>query len=473
MFTLATRIGRASTLALLLAAAPAAGQNTNDLNALDFSLPGARSRGMGGAFVATADDATATYSNPAGLNRLFRPEIAIEGRRWGLTSRIPNQGHAFGSPTGRGIDTIAGIQEKAWEFNNTGLSFLSFIYPGDRWAVGVFHHQLVRYEMARAPQGPFFNCTGGFRDPVLTPTEPYCEPHARADGVDREFPKRQTFDLNIRSLGGTFAYDVVDRLSVGVTLQYFDFEIASLNQVFSARGEQKYLPADFSAGNLELVSTQSGTDNALAANVGVLWDVSDRWSVGASFRKGPKFTFQAHTVTGPANLVGAGYVVADEVDNPFRVPDTFALGVSFRPSPAWRVGVEYDRVQFSQLIEDFREVGTPEGDPEGQLFLRQVRLNDADQLRAGGEYALIFRNGFVLAMRGGAWYDPQHQTYFESDPSTGLPAPRWAVLFPKGSGSMHWCGGLGFVLGQHLQVDASADFSDLVDTIAVSSVWRF
>ncbi len=39
----------------------------DDLGAQGFELVGARARGMGGAFVAVADDASATWWNPAGL----------------------------------------------------------------------------------------------------------------------------------------------------------------------------------------------------------------------------------------------------------------------------------------------------------------------------------------------------------------------------------------------------------------------
>src|SRR5687767_15117466 len=35
--------------------------------------PGARALGMGGAFIGLADDATATFTNPAGLGYLMRP----------------------------------------------------------------------------------------------------------------------------------------------------------------------------------------------------------------------------------------------------------------------------------------------------------------------------------------------------------------------------------------------------------------
>ena len=70
--------------ATLLVALPAAGQNT-DIEALsglqfNFSNPGARSLGMGGAFIARADDATAAEANPAGLTILRRAEVAVDLR---------------------------------------------------------------------------------------------------------------------------------------------------------------------------------------------------------------------------------------------------------------------------------------------------------------------------------------------------------------------------------------------------------
>src|SRR6185503_2932057 len=44
----------------------------------NFNNPGARALGMGGAFVAVADDATAVIANPAGLVILQRPELSAE-----------------------------------------------------------------------------------------------------------------------------------------------------------------------------------------------------------------------------------------------------------------------------------------------------------------------------------------------------------------------------------------------------------
>ena len=100
------------TLQVLGSAARAGAQSTDDDSVFDFSLPGARSRGMGGAFVAIADDATSVYSNPAGLTNLFRPEVSFEFRHWNFRSLAIDHGHAYGSPSMIGIDREPGIHDR-------------------------------------------------------------------------------------------------------------------------------------------------------------------------------------------------------------------------------------------------------------------------------------------------------------------------------------------------------------------------
>src|ERR1700740_1184789 len=67
-----------------LATVPLAAQNTDieSLSGLTFNFgnPGARSLGMGGAFLGLADDASAAEANPAGLTILRKPEVSIEAR---------------------------------------------------------------------------------------------------------------------------------------------------------------------------------------------------------------------------------------------------------------------------------------------------------------------------------------------------------------------------------------------------------
>lgn len=469
----------AVTMALICTTAPASAQNTEDQNAFDFSLPGARSRGIGGAFVAIADDATSVYSNPAGLTVLFRPELSIEGRRWNLTNRTPTRGHAFGAAREIGADTITGLVDDSFHSRTTGVSFASAVYPADRWAFGAFFHQLAQYEMNRVVEGPFFDCRGGYRIGDREANPPFCEPHARTDGVDREFPKRQSMDLDIRSVGAAFAYELPASVSLGVAVQYFRFSLESTNTVFAARGteempELKYQPANFAdPENVELLSRQWGKDHAVAVNAGVLWNASRQWALGASFRQGPRFRFSTETRRGAGSTGQAGEVVGSQTDNPFQVPDTFALGLVYRPTDLWRLSVEYDRVQFSQLVEDFRNTAFFRGNPENDVVSDGMRLPNANQLRVGAEYLLPLPRGLGIALRGGVWRDPNHQTYFDADPATGYPAPRWTILFPKRSGQTHVSSGVGFVTRRHFQLDAAVDLSELVDTFTLSSVWRF
>jgi hypothetical protein len=93
---------------------------------LDFSFvtPGARAVGMGKTFVGLSDDATAAYSNPAGLSNLLVKEFSFEMqgtdiRHERLTSFQP------GGP----IETQR-FGETVW-----GPSFLSFAVPLDRWSL--------------------------------------------------------------------------------------------------------------------------------------------------------------------------------------------------------------------------------------------------------------------------------------------------------------------------------------------------
>ena len=71
---------------IALIAVPAIAQNTDieSLSGLQFNFgnPGARSLGMGGAFLGLADDASAAEANPAGLTILRKPEVSVEGRNY-------------------------------------------------------------------------------------------------------------------------------------------------------------------------------------------------------------------------------------------------------------------------------------------------------------------------------------------------------------------------------------------------------
>lgn len=105
-------------LLLLSVCPPTAGQTTIEPPIVS---PGARSLGLGGAFVAVADDATAAWANPSGLMQLARPEISVEGRSW--------------SEDREGVAS-----------NESSLGFLSFVLPRQKWSIAIYGQTLSSLE---------------------------------------------------------------------------------------------------------------------------------------------------------------------------------------------------------------------------------------------------------------------------------------------------------------------------------------
>src|SRR5262245_47207391 len=128
--------GRALSIGLVAAALiasathPAFGQNTAQLPLqFDFLPPGARSVGMGSAFIAAADDATAAFTNPAGPARLTRREISGELRFKRLDTPFLFGGRITGSITGAGLDTSSGPIYREDVDDQFGPAVIAFLRP--------------------------------------------------------------------------------------------------------------------------------------------------------------------------------------------------------------------------------------------------------------------------------------------------------------------------------------------------------
>src|SRR5262245_43253564 len=125
----------------------------------DFLNPGARSLAMGSAFTGLADDATAAFTNPAGLLALTRPEISIEGRFRGVDTRFLSAGRISGTVLNIGEDRISGPVYAEDSDGQFGMSFLSFTYPKGRWAFAGYRHELTRVENSFLYRGVFERAT--------------------------------------------------------------------------------------------------------------------------------------------------------------------------------------------------------------------------------------------------------------------------------------------------------------------------
>src|SRR5713226_4017807 len=128
--------------ACLALALPAAAQNTDieSLSGLQFNFgnPGARSLGMGGAFLGLADDASAAEANPAGLTILRKREISIEARNYQEQQVFTTSG------------TYPDLTRTAFSHysQRVDVTFASFVYPIKNFTLGVYYHEPLRNEGA-------------------------------------------------------------------------------------------------------------------------------------------------------------------------------------------------------------------------------------------------------------------------------------------------------------------------------------
>jgi long-chain fatty acid transport protein len=415
-------------------------QTNDESNAgvqFNFSTPGARSLAMGGAFLGSVDDASAAYSNPAGLLQLTRPEALVEGRRWQYATPYAVRGRASGEPSERGADTIDGVELDEAESELQGISYAAYVHTGDRWAAAGFYHQLARFESSFTTEGIFTD--GG-----------------------RRFPIEADYGLNIRQAGFAFAREWRPGVSGGLSLTAMSLELDSLTQRYSWRGDfyraiprEAFVPVNF--------QTQEAGSQELGVVAGLRWDPAATLSVGLVYRAAPTFDIAVSSIAGSPERPGVRFVEGERV--PFNVPDSAGMGFSLRPSQAWTLNFDLTAVFYSELNQAIflfftrDELGRP-------ITPENYQLDDTLQLHFGAEH-VADRWRLPVALRFGLWYDPDHRLRFE-----GASAAQQATFF-EGEPQVHVTGGLGIAIGARFQLDLAVDVAEIVKSGSVSLLYRF
>ena len=400
-----------------------------------FPNPGARSMGFGGAFVALADDATAAIANPAGLVQLLEPEVSLDVRFWDYSTRHTVGGRIRGAPTGMGLDDTVGLRFGESSDNLAGLSFLSFVYPKKKWSLAFHRHLQADFRSAGETQGLFIETTTGQR---------------------RISDQRTTVDFELVTYGVSSAYKLSDTFSVGAGLVYFDGLLTLGAATFSRDDDSPnslFDPISYLPQRLEIDQVLSLDQTDWGFNVGLLWKLSPAWSVGAVFRKGATFdNFVGFAETGPENGFGLppGTVLLEASLGELAFPDGYGIGLAYRsPTGRMTTSFEWDRVEYTDVTMG--------------LDLEDQEIDDANELRIGAEYVILDSTP-VIALRAGAWYEPDHLMRGNgADPVVD-------ALVPGGDDEIHSAAGLGFAF-ETFQLDVGIDLSQSSDTLSVSAVF--
>jgi long-subunit fatty acid transport protein len=409
-----------------LALAPAAAFAITDLEVnrvlqFNFSNPGARSLGLGGAFTGLADDATASYANPAGLTILRKAEFGLEARSTEFESTYSSGGELLIDPY-----DDSGVGSAASSDTVSQVSFASFVYPTERATFSLFYHKVGDFEGSLDA------------DSILILD--------RLGALGDFVPSVGNLRYDVENFGGAVGFKVSDSFSIGATVAYSDFSIASLTERLVD-------------GAVESTQRQSGSDDDIVYTLGALWQITPQWNFGLAYRSGGDFEYRA------SNVNSDGDVLERKTD--FSVPNVVSAGLAFRPTDAWLFTLDVNYIEYSRLSDDLVSVLQVD-DP-------RLSFDDGTEIRFGAEYAFL-EMSTPMFLRAGVWQDPDHRLAYDgprpgdcfADPDSCFNS----ALFTNGDDETHFSLGLGWAFSS-FQLDLAADFSDIVDTYSVSGVMRF
>ena len=340
---------------------------------------GARAVGMGGAFIAIADDATAAAWNPGGLVQLENPEISIVANYF---KRIDI--NRFGNDAeSEGAEDVSGSQ----------LNYLSAVYPFT-W--------LNRNMVVSAIGQYVYDFSRDLEFSATYPLDPQTLP-AQVDG-----------DIDVHHIGGlaalglAYSVQITPTISAGMTFNIWQDNI--FGQKFSFESDIKG-PGLTDSGDTILYD-QSRTDTysfrGFNTNLGFVWNATNRLTLGLVFKT--PFTLDlTHNITSDEEIIfpddpnqNQSNSIDSETNDELDIPMAYGIGFAYRFSDQFTTSFDCYRIEWDDFIyrfEDGREISPITGDPADE-----ANIEPTTQFRVGGEY-LILADPYVIPIRGGLFYD--------------------------------------------------------------------
>jgi long-subunit fatty acid transport protein len=339
---------------------------------------GARALGLGGSFIATADDATAASWNPAALMQLRKPEVALV-----FSSTSLNE-EAFFEVTGDVADNTS---------TNTDLNYFAASYPCSSDKCGknmVFSLNYQRlYDLSR-------EWDISINEPNSVTAQTY----------------RQTGSLY--AVGLAYAIQVNDTLNLGFTLNYWDSLLGQngFTRTNTAR-ETELAPSDlFSNADVTVESDFEGVN----FNLGGLWVPyqKDESKVSIGFVYKSSFEADLSTSTnfvsesGQFSDPGNSNVLRLDFNSPSTItlPSSYGVGVAYKINDALTTSIDLYRTNWNEF-EQVDQQGIVTSPISGSQTAPDIQ--DSTQIRVGVEYRMISQaagENYIIPIRAGFFIDP-------------------------------------------------------------------
>lgn len=330
---------------------------------------GARAMGLGGAFIAVSDDASAVSFNPAGLAQLLKPEVSFVGR--GLSKKL-----AFESfeTTSQGRMKI--VSDSLAEETRFDPLLISGTLP-----LRVNGHSLV---LQLSIQRQFALGESSERDLKETDVAggPPAFVHQRID---------QSGQIDMYSFA--LAYEASERILVG----------ASYNQWRGRWDLSSYSSKQQGSGSTFANFHQTNTLDGGNFNLGLIWRWPT-WSFGI-VRRTPFHADYSFGNSLSTNAVGINF--KGSAPQPFGLhwPASTGLGLAWRPKEKWLFTTDLQHTPWSQA-----RYMTPMTSLNNLSFFdldKADRTPDVTSFHTGMEYLRLTKGGSVIPLRFGLSREPQ------------------------------------------------------------------
>ena len=340
---------------------------------------GARAMGMGGAFIAVADDATAASWNPGGLIQLETPEISAVGSLF-----FRSEDNSFGlNPEAAGSQDV----------NQSDLNYFSMAYPFtclNRNMIVSLNYQKL-YDFNRSWNFNF----NTFSEDL---------------NISRQVDFEQTGDLY--AWGLAYAIQVLPTLSLGITFNFWEDGITD-NGWEKTTDEKGNNILVMGTNILDFSSTYYKRDkysfSGFNINFGFLWNMTPKWTIGAVLKtpfsadiKHDSYTHTTQTFPDYPALDDDTTITLSN-NQKLDMPMSWGIGVAYRYSDSFSLSMDFYRTQWKDFV--LKDSQGNKINPITGKDITASSLKSTYQVRAGAEYLYIGKK-YIIPVRGGIFYDP-------------------------------------------------------------------
>ena len=350
---------------------------SNTLLAQESSMPicppnvvgsGARAKGIGDAFIAIADDATAASWNPAGLVQLQKPELSF----------VLSYDHRSLKAKSGIYQELGGAVESKEKINLTDLNYLSIVYPfsiARRNITFSLNYQRL-YDFTRD----------------LKMKVPWGDPN-----TSMEFFYKG--EGSLYSISPAAAIQINPDFYCGITTNIWSDKFTK-----QSNWENKITYQYFGDSNNTFCGVEKFQDfEAINANLGFFWIPSSYFTIAGVY----KTPFQAKVKRKTVMPTGSPEQDIYGDINRIKFPPVYGLGAASRISDSLTLSLDitrtdWDKYEIKNKKGDAFGLFTDASDPNAIIY---PTVKPTYSIRFGIEYLKILEKT-VIPLRGGFFYDP-------------------------------------------------------------------